>query len=121
MSIELVDVERARLFGEFGIPVLDRRITVPIDATNQHVAVGINGFDDGKGDVTTHVLGICRQAREQNYYDWFQAGDGQRHSAPPLIACVLDANAVDTKEGAIGMFPGNEQTCAHLGLAVAKI
>ncbi|AHH99181.1 hypothetical protein GCM10010174_49420 [Kutzneria viridogrisea] len=97
-------------------------ITIPTDATNQHVAVGINGHIDGRGEVTGHIMNICRQAWEKNYYDWFPASSGQQQrSAPALVACVLNSHAVDAEEGSVGVFPGDEQTCANLGMAVAKI
>ncbi|MFC0434756.1 hypothetical protein [Kutzneria buriramensis] len=96
-------------------------ITTSLDKTNQHVMVGVNGhIEGGRGDVRGAIMDICRQAWEANYYDWFPAGSG-KHAAPPLVACVLDADAVDAMAGTIGVFPGDAQTCANMGLPVARI
>ena len=90
---------------------------------NQHVAFGINGAGpNGRGDAAADSMSICATAWTDDYYEWQKPG--LPRVVPPLIACVLTSAAVDIDPaavGAVGVFPGNAQTCAAMGLPVAKI
>ncbi len=90
-------------------------------APNQHVAIGLGGRD-GRVDLTAEIMQICSDSWRSNVYDFQpRQAAGATYRAPQLVACVLTGNAANATEGAIGVFPGNETTCASLGLPVAKL
>lgn len=89
---------------------------------DQHVLVGVSGDDaNGRGDVVSRIVDICRTAWKNNYYGWHPEGSGLEFPVPQLVACVLGDAAVDAKDGAVAVFPGTPQTCAELGLPVAVL
>lgn len=91
-----------------------RTADITSDATDQHVLFGVSG----PADTASDAMGVCANAWKTNLYGWSPAG--QPRVAPPLIGCVLGSDAVDATSGMVGIFPGTAQTCADLGLAVAK-
>ncbi|MEU4667633.1 hypothetical protein AB0F91_06620 [Amycolatopsis sp. NPDC023774] len=89
-------------------------ITSP--APNQHVPAGINGNSpNGRGDIAAAIMDICVTAWRDDYYEWHSP------TVPPLVACVLTSAAVGVEAGAVGVFPGDERTCAVMGLPVANL
>ncbi|SHG35377.1 hypothetical protein [Streptoalloteichus hindustanus] len=90
---------------------------------NQHVPTSISGrTETGRGDTAAHIVELCRIAWRDNIYEWRPAKPaGEAHDVPDLVACVLSSRSEDVESGAVGVFPGDEQTCADLGLAVARL
>ncbi|AHH98861.1 hypothetical protein GCM10010174_47370 [Kutzneria viridogrisea] len=88
--------------------------------TNQHVPAGLAAAS-GRGDAAGHILEMCGIGWKENAYAWQPLKPpGQVYDVPPLVACVLNSSAVQAQSGAVGVFPGNQQTCADMGLAVAQ-
>ncbi|MBP2340072.1 hypothetical protein JOF41_006250 [Saccharothrix coeruleofusca] len=103
-----------------------RTADITTDEPDQHVMMGVAGDDpDGRGDVASRLLNICGMAWTENLYGWQgPVHEGGTHTAPQLVACVLDATAAaatDVVAGAAAVFPGTEQTCADMGLPVAEL
>ncbi|MFB9684523.1 hypothetical protein [Amycolatopsis plumensis] len=88
---------------------------------NQHVAIGVGGRD-GRVDLTGQIMQICSDSWQSNVYDFQpRQAAGTTYRIPRLVACVLTGKAANATEGAVGVFPGNGNTCAALGLPVAQI
>ncbi|MFF4597671.1 hypothetical protein [Amycolatopsis sp. NPDC001319] len=86
------------------------------DAPGQHVGAGINGNSpNGRGDIAAVIMDICATAWRDDYYEWHSP------TVPPLVACVLTSEAVEAQAGAVAVFPGDERTCAAMGLPVADL
>ncbi|WP_326565656.1 hypothetical protein VSH64_27745 [Amycolatopsis rhabdoformis] len=109
--------------SERGIAYCYENADITSSASGQHVPFGISGHGpNGRGDAAAESLSICATAWAEDYHQWQKPG--LPRVVPPLVACVLTSAAVDIDReaiGAVGVFPGNEQTCAAMGLAVAKI
>ncbi|MEC3975205.1 hypothetical protein [Amycolatopsis sp. H20-H5] len=97
-----------------------RTADITSTAINQHIPVGINGSgEDGRGDVAASIVEICTGAWADDVYQWHTPG--LPRVTPPLTACVLTRAAVDVEAGTVGVFPGDKQTCASMGLPVARL
>ena len=88
---------------------------------NQHVAIGVGGRD-GRVDVTGQIMEVCSDSWLSNVYDFQpRQAAGETYRIPQLVACVLTGKAANATAGAVGVFPGNDGTCAALGLPAARI
>jgi hypothetical protein len=98
-----------------------RTADIGSDAPNQHVAIGVGGRD-GRVDLTGDIMQICGGSWQSNVYDFQPRQPGATlYRVPQLVACVLTSKATSVTEGAVGVFPGNNSTCAELGLPVAQL
>lgn len=121
-----IGVGTAAALGVFSAPPTDRSMVHcfatadlhdPGNHTDEVIALP-PGADQPLGDIASQALEICASDWQQGRFSTTdpkvrppqpQVSNGP---VPPLIACVLD-------NGQVGVFPGQEGTCASLGLPLA--
>lgn len=120
----------AAAFGVFSAPPTERGIahcyaTVDLDDPSNHtdfmVAVTPEEQDaDGIGDAAAAALEVCSGGWAQGRFSATDPKVSDPHPSridfpvPYLVACVLP-------DGSVGVFPGNDRTCAGLNLPSALL
>lgn len=124
VGLSVVGVGTAAAFGIFGAAPTERGVAYCYTSTDPDVPQSGFSVTSSPGqppaDTAQHAVAICAQkwatgaftVTSPQVHPEIDPNGPRTEPVPPLTACVLES-------GAVGVFPGDEETCARMGLPFA--